>query len=202
MPDEMKKLTIVSIIFCMMAIPAMVQGKTPIGGGVKHGVYGGPALKVTQLYDGVGVMIGGRVAWVINRTLSIGAGGYGQVNNNIDAPIPNHFLSVGYGGGVVEFIILPDRPTHLSVSMLIGVGGVDQRDKDTQGGDVFLGWHNQSDGFFVVEPGVDLVLKVTESFRLGLGVSYRHFSGVDSGGLSDSDISGLSATVTFRFGGF
>ena len=197
----MRELTRLSIIFCMIAIPVMVQGQTLIGGDIEHGVFGGPALKVTQFHDDVGVMIGGRGGWIINHTLSIGAGGYGQIDD-VDSPVTDRYLNVGYVGGIVEFIILSDRAIHLSVNALIGVGGVNHLDKGRKAEDRYWGWHDQSDGFFVAEPGVDLMSNVTKSFRAGVGVSYRHVNGIDSEGLSDSDISGLSATVTFKFGKF
>jgi hypothetical protein len=189
----MKQLTIVSIIFYLIAIPVMAHEQGVFGG------FGGPVLKVTQFHDDVGVMIGGRGGFIINHTLAIGAGGYAQ-SNNIDAPVADLLLDVGYGGGMVELIILSDRPIHLSVKTLIGVGGVNYQDKDQK--DSPWGWHDQSDGFFVAEPGVDLMLNVTKSFRVGMGVSYRYIDGIDSSGLSDSDMSGPSANFTLKFGKF
>jgi hypothetical protein len=165
----MRKLITASIIsaFLVVAISAMSQEQTLIRGDMEHGVFGGPALKVTQPYNDVGVMIGGRGGWIINHTLSIGAGGYGQINDNVDAPLPGRYLNVGYLGGILEFIILSDRPTHLSVNTLIGVGGVNHLKRGWGSEDQYWGWHNESDGFFVAEPGVDLVLNVTRSFRVG-----------------------------------
>ncbi len=193
----MRKLITVSIIsiFCVVAISAMAQEQTLISGKIESGGFGGPVLKVTEFRDQVGLMVGGRGGWIINHVLAIGGGGYG-LTTNIDAPVSGLYMDVDYGGGILEYIVLSDKAIHASVSALIGAGTVDYRE---QSGPV----HPYSDDeFFVVEPCVELMLNVATFFRIGAGVSYRYVNGIDWEGLSDSDISGLSATVTFKFGKF
>ena len=58
------------------------------------------------------------------------------------------------------------------------------------------------DGFFVVEPGVNLDFNMTRAFRLSLGGSYRWVQGVHSAVSTNKELGGPSATVTFRFGSF
>jgi hypothetical protein len=197
----MKKPTIVSMIlvFCMIAISAMAQEQTLITGDITSGGFGGPVLKVTEFDGDVGLMMGLRGGWVINRSLVIGAAGYGLNQDYYDPS--DRDLNLGYGGGFVEYVILSDKLVHLSVNTLIGGGGVNYvsgRSRwywdDDPDFDDFV------DGFFVAEPGVDLVLNVTKFFRLGMGFSYRYVDGVELEGLSDSDISGPSANFTFNFG--
>lgn len=199
----MKKLTIVSVIsiFCMVAIPAVAQEQTLISGDIESGGFGGPVLKVTEFRDDVGLLVGGRGGWIINHAFVIGGGGYG-LTTNIDAPVFDHYLNVGYGGGIIEYIVLSDKLIHLSVNALIGGGGVNYRQRDWDDWDWDGNWYDDTDDFFVAEPGVDLMLNVSKIFRVGVGVSYRYVNGVDIRGLSDSDMSGLSATFTLKFGKF
>jgi hypothetical protein len=210
--SKMRKLTVVSVIsiFYMIAISAIAsesshsatrEEQTLISGDIESGGFGGPVLKVTEFGDDVGLLVGGRGGWIINHAFVIGGGGYG-LTTNIDAPVFDHYLNVGYGGGIVEYIVLSDRLIHLSVNTLIGAGGVNYRDRDWDDWDWENNWYDEADEFFVAEPGVDLMLNVSKIFRVGVGVSYRYVNGIDIRGLSDSDMSGLSATFTLKFGKF
>ena len=58
------------------------------------------------------------------------------------------------------------------------------------------------DGFFVVEPGMNLDFNMTHSFRLSFGGSYRWVNGVQSTASTKKQLTGPSAMVTFRFGSF
>jgi len=60
----------------------------------------------------------------------------------------------------------------------------------------------ETDFVFVLEPAVCAELNITNWFRLNAGVSYRLVAGIEQVGLSDSDFSGLNATLTFKFGRF
>jgi hypothetical protein len=202
----MKKLTTLSIfsIIFIIVIPTMAQEQTLISGDIESGGFGGPVLKATVFNDELGLMVGGRGGWIINHAFVIGGGGYG-LTTNIDAPIFDYYLNVGYGGGIVEYIVLSDKLIHLSVNTLIGGGGVDYRDSNWN--DFDWDWddnrgRHDADSFFVMEPGVDLMLNVSPVFRIGMGISYRYIYGIDLRGLSDSNMSGLSATFTFKFGKF
>lgn len=61
---------------------------------------------------------------------------------------------------------------------------------------------SRMDGFFVVEPGVNLDFNMTHTFRLSLGGSYRWIKGVNSTASTDKELTGPSAMITFRFGRF
>jgi len=184
----------------MVVVPTMAGEHTLISGDIESSGFGGPVLKVTKFRGDVGLLVGGRGGWIINHAFVIGGGGYG-LTTNVDAPLSNHYLNVGYGGGMMECIVLSDKLIHLSVNTLIGAGGVGYRHRNWDDWD----WDDErdfGDSFFVAEPGVDLILNVTRKFRIGMGASYRYVYGVGSRGLSDADMSGLSATFTFKFGKF
>ena len=153
----------------------LIREKITIGGFV------GQISKVTVLNGDWGRLSGGRGGLIINRTFAIGGGGCGGTIRGLD---------FGYGGLELEYIRTSREVTHFSLQALIGGGNVEDRAR-------------QSDSiFFVAEAGVNLILKVTTFFRLGVGASYRFTNGVNLENLSDLDASGPSATLTFKLGKF
>jgi hypothetical protein len=60
----------------------------------------------------------------------------------------------------------------------------------------------ESVAFFVAEPEVNIMLNVTEYFRIGLGSSYRYVKGSNIQGFSDRDLSSYAVNLTFKVGVF
>jgi len=211
----MKKFIIMlSVLTAIMyAMPIMAQEQTLFSGKTEFGGFGGPVWKTTMLNDDWGLMMGGRGGWSINHVLSIGGGGYG-LTTNIPAPVSDRYLNFGYGGGIVEVILASDKVIHLTTNVLVGGGGVNfRKDWEEMNGD----WEDcyrcsydkdydpdftPTDSFFVIEPGVELEINVAKFFRVGLGVSYRYINGIETEGLKDKDLSGISANVILKFGKF
>ncbi len=198
----MKKLVIVFVlIFCSFNY---AQEETLLGTGeIDHGGFGGPVVKFTSINDQFGVLVGGRGGWIINHSFVIGGGGYGLVNEVEGTQLLNErkmFLNFGYGGFEMEYIMNWEKIAHSSVYLLIGGGGVNHRDRTRE---MDWNWDNdETDVFFVIEPAVNFELNIVSFFRLGIGASYRFISGVDDSGLTDKDLSGPSAMLTFKFGKF
>ena len=192
----------------------MAQTQTLISGEVKHGGYGGPVLKITQINNETGVMVGGRGGWIINDTFSIGAGGYGlaTVHEAPDVAInyPEYLkndgsprdleLALGYGGLIFEYIHSTDSLVHFTVDTLIGAGGIVY----TEDIDYENSW-DKNDAFFVLEPGFSAEMNITEWFKIAAGVSYIYVNGIDGDvivGMEDSDFGGLAGNLMFKFGSF
>ncbi|NIN69246.1 MAG: hypothetical protein GTO63_32105, partial [Anaerolineae bacterium] len=55
------------------------EPETLIEGDVRHGGFGGPVVKFTEVNNEFGVLVGGRGGWIINDSFVLGAGGYGLV---------------------------------------------------------------------------------------------------------------------------
>ena len=102
--------------------------------------------------------------------------------------INNTFVLGGGGWGLVS-----DQD-----ALLDGAGGIDNsgfdNSLDFQGGN--------TDKFFVFEGGVNAMLNITEFLRIGAGVTYRTFSGIEKFGYTDSDFDGVTGMLTFKFGRF
>ena len=189
-------------LFCMRATSVLAQEyqqQTLIDRMIEHGGFGGPVVKFTEINEDFALLVGGRGGWIVDHTFIIGGGGYGLSNEfKIE---PDHLnWGMGYGGLELEYVYRSHELVHFSVQTLIGAGGVAYQDH----GD----WYDEDwngDGFFVAEPGVNVLLNVIENFRIGLGASYRYIDGInedETDFTSDSDLSGPSAVLTFKFGIF
>ena len=198
----MKVRNLVLFILGVTIAPALAGDKTLIGDleDVDHGGFGGPVVKFTRINGEAGVLTGGRGGWIIDHRFVLGGGGYGLANN-IEAEgavPPGQDLEMGYGGGMIEYIIASDRLLHFSVECLIGAGGV----TTSISGEYSQGTSGDDDAFFVVEPGANVMLNITRFFRFGAGVSYRYIQGVHFNEIDAGDLSGAAAVLTFKFGAF
>jgi hypothetical protein len=203
----MKRTTILLLI--VLGTPLFAQQQTLFDGELESGGFGGPAARFTQIQKEFAVFAGGYGGWLINHQLMIGGGGFGLATEHVvsgDAMAYYSFprtmyLEVGYGGGMLEYIFLPNSLLHGSVSVLIGAGGVTYQESRYEWND--HDYSRRSDAFFVLEPTVNAELNLTTWMRLAAGVSYRYVSGIgELVGISNSDLSGPSASIALKFGSF
>lgn len=185
------------------------QMQTLIDGDVSHGGFGGPAIKVSNVAGDPGHWVGGGGGWIINlneqHALSLGGGGYGLVTEHsvtfvtepdFGNPDEDYYIHNGYGGFKFEYINHSHRLLHATFSSLIGGGGLSTRQAD------YSYDNDDPDPYFVFEPMANVEVNMTEFMRITAGVGYRYTSGINSAGFDDSDFSGITGTVTFKFGKF
>jgi hypothetical protein len=209
----MKTIKII-LVLLFLTLPVLAQEETLFEGKFENGGFGGPGIKVTQLDKTTGLLVGGSGAWIINHTIGIGGGGYGLVSSiKINALDGQDFrMQFGYGGLILEYIYNSNNLIHFTAQTLIGGGSISWIDNDRyQWNNDYL--HNTygKDEFFVFEPGVNVEFNLVKWFRVDVGVNYRLISGLDSKltylgntmkTLSSKDLSGVSGSVTFKFGVF
>ena len=194
----MKKILILLFVL-LFSIALHAEEETLISGEVEHGGFGGFGFRATSLNGQTAVLSGGGGAWLINSKFFIGGSGYSNMSDDIKAPAglaeDQVYLNINYGGVMLGYVFNPDKLYHVTVDALIGSGNVhySQREGDQD-------W--DSDNFYFIEPSVNLELNVVEWFRFGIGASYRLVNDVEIQKLQNSDISGLSAGIFFKFGKF
>lgn len=197
----MKKILI--LLFVLFSTTLFAQQETLLKDGqVDHGGFGGPVVKFAQVKGEFGFLVGGRGGWLINHSFVLGGGGYGLVNNiKTDVAVNGETrrIQYGYGGVYLAYFFDPYKIVHVNIGTLIGGGATNISDGDYLDGDGTL---DNSDPFFALEPEVSLELNITSFFRVGAGLSYLYISGVDKYALKDSDFSGPSAFIDFKFGKF
>jgi len=112
-------------------------------------------------------------------------------------------LTGGYGGLVLEPIVFPNFPVHLSLPVLIGAGGIAYTTSnyypEYDDSDYFV---EDSYAYFIIEPGVELELNMLKFFRLAFGGYYRYTSDIDLIDYPENVLHGFSGGITFKFGKF
>ena len=194
----MKKV-LVFVFAAFFAWTLNAQQETLISRKIESGGYGGFFTKFGSINGEFGVFMGGQGAWLINSKFGIGGGGYGMVNRIEIEDMENVKMEFGCGGARLEYIVNSDKLWHLNVHSMIGGGGVNYAviDHDDPGQSYY-----GDDGFFVFEPGLDLVHNVTTGFRLAFGASYRVTAGVNYAELTNTDLNGFSGQILLKFGRF
>jgi hypothetical protein len=158
--------------------------RTNKNGRVSHGGYGSLTFGYTKIDNQDAVLIGGRLAWVANHRFAMGLAGQGFFNNldkDYDYYNPGDYsLAGGYGGLFIEPIIMPNYPVHISIPVIMGVGGVAATKRDNwEQYEYNNNYYYDSDVFLVFEPGVDVEFNIARFFRLAIGGSYRMTNGIN-----------------------
>lgn len=172
--------------------------------------FGGSDLKVGEFFGERGLLVGAYGGLLIDRRYLFGLAGYGIVTNiQFEGTIPDAnetktlTLHGGYGGIIFGPTIAPSELIHLSIPIVFGAGAFEIVDEDFFSSllsDTEFVIENSI--FFLVEPGLQVEFNISQSFRMGIGATYRYISGTDLINLSDEDVSGFAGILSFRFGRF
>lgn len=173
----------------------------------KSGGYGAISNKFTRIngeFANINEVYGG---WYVNRSFLIGVAG-SATTNRMNVPEENKIwngekMTYQYGqfGLMTEYVVASTKKIHFAVNLITGAGFMLQYDRREY--DDWDEYDSRNPNFFfVMEPGAQVELNLTNWMRFSPGVSYRRAFGSNSKGLSDDDLSGLSANVTFKFGRF
>ncbi len=202
----MKKIFIFSFL-CLFSYPLYAQSEeTLLSGKIKSGGFGGPVIKITSVNGLPSVFTGARGGWIIKfpsgNSFVLGGGGYGLVTdvrlkNSLSFNGQPLFLNVGYGGLDLEYVHSSPKLIHFSVETLIGAGNVSYALHNLNRNQDF-----PDQSFFVIEPGMNVMVNVTNFFRFGAGLSYRIVRGAHLNGTSDQQLSDINGILTFKFGKF
>lgn len=179
--------------------------QTLFGHNRSSGGYGAFNIGYSQIDNKQAIIFGGKFEWIVGHSLGLGFGGNGFINENhydtnLDLDV---FLTGGYGGFIIEPILLPKFPVHLSFPILLGAGGISYIAEN-------MDYHNMvedSEVFLIAEPSAELEFNITRNFRLALGASYRFTSPFDVGAsgttpVSSDSLDSWTYMMTFKFGRF
>jgi len=192
--------------------------RTLLGNNLKYGGFMGLSVNYSILNDVNAIVLGARAGWVINHSLTLGLGGAGFISEAFAAPagIPelsgtDYRIAGGYGGFLIEPTLFAKKPIHVTFPIIIGVGGVsyfeDYRETNV---DNWEDTTQDDDGFFVIEPGVQMEINLLKFLRLDVGAQYRYTSKVNLESFDvnpkpltdDNVLNGLSYGITLKFGWF
>ena len=198
----MKKAQVIATMLLSLAASPLSADETLFGSPHESGGFGALVVKAASFGNGADMMTGARAGWIVNHSLILGGGFYMLTSTSLaPAEAGRHYsgrelkLTAYYWGAEPEYIFWPQSLFHVSVSSLFGTGGfgyIDQHDND----------FHITDGVYVLEPAVHGTLNVSTRFRVSAGVSYRLIADISLVGIDNADMSGLSGTITLRFGKF
>jgi len=211
----MKNFAALTVLFIFLGISLFANDKheTLFGNGeVTWGGYGAPEIKFSTVNGEFALFLGGRGGVIINNSFIIGLAGCGVVTSHkLDdyfipgLPDTNAYLRMGYGGLHLGYIINPYEIVHITTSLLIGGGGALYTRAYSQSEPDYWDKHRftyESSPFMIIEPGIGAELNITKFMRFEVGASYRIISFLDLPKTKESDISGLSGYISFKFGKF
>ena len=202
----MKKST---LLFLMVLHPLSLYGANRRNPPVfmKNGFYFTcPSLSLTSMKNNVVCGLGISAGWIFNRSFSLGFGSNLFLTNiKPDPPDINNY-GLGYFGLTAEYLFISKDWFNVALSALAGGG-------------IFGPWQSytcyydgyssgriltsaEADGFFLIEPRIDLLMDVSWLIRVGAGVSYRFISGIEKYGFCSADLNGFSLNLIFQLGLF
>ena len=177
--------------------------KTLIGRSNEIGGYGGLSVLYSQIDKKDAFVFGARGGLIMGHAFALGIGGTGFVNDShLDNMLGrNVSLAGGYGGMFFEPIIFPKFPVHISVPVLVGIGGVAYTSVEVRewNNDYFV---EDSETFLVLEPGLEMEMNLTQFFRFSMGTYYRYTSEIELMNTDKDVLNGFSFGVNFKFGKF
>lgn len=176
---------------------------------ISHGGYGALTINYSQIDAKDAIQIGARGAWVIGHGFALGLAGNGFINdyswNPAIAGGRNVNLTGGYGGLLVEPILLPKFPVHVSIPVVMGAGGIAYTSTinpfpyDNENFDLFV---EDAAGYFVVEPGLEIEFNIVRFFRFAIGGYYRFTSHIQLYDTPENVLNGWSVGMSLKFGKF
>jgi hypothetical protein len=165
--------------------------------GTFAGGFGGPYVKLTSIGSTPLLMIGGAGAWKFGSHFYLGGAGYNTVSDqnsitldNKGKPLNTKF-ETGYGGLLLGSVFAVNDWLRLDLNLLIGGGGFSFADSSK----------SLNNGYFILEPGLNLGTAINHWFAVGIGVGQR-FAGGGISPVSASAFNKPSLNINFYFGNF
>lgn len=168
-----------------------------------NGGYASLDFRYGQIENENALFAGGKVAYIMNRTLEVGLAGMGFITEQKNAAFEGNTLALGggYGGLHLAAVIQPIKKVHFSIPVLLGAGaiGYDDEISGTQGRPIQV---DDWDEIFVAQVGANVVFNVTSFFQAEIGVHYLHTTEIELEHVPGLEINGLNGGFSLRFGRF
>lgn len=170
-----------------------------------NGGYGGFSVGLGNVGDSTAVFAGIKGGWIINHGLTIGIAAYGftdNLNMNLKPGSFNSYITGGYGGLLIEPIVAPFSPIHLSIPIIFGAGTIAKVEQYYWNHRYNEPIVNDLSAFLIFQPGLEIEINVVSFMRIAAGASYRFASDIVVEGVSAQAMNGMMGHFTFKFGKF
>lgn len=150
------------------------------------------------------MLAGFRTGWVIDHSLTIGFAGYGIIPElQLSGKLDNQdvYLYGGYDGLLIEPVLFPKLPVHITLPVVLGVGALTYETNSWYSGHD-NNFEENYDIFFVAEPSAQIELSVVKFVRVAAGVGYRFTNKLDLPNTKPDEFDEWNANLTLKFGSF
>lgn len=183
------------LIFCVFTFQGFGQSQTLFSGVEEVIGFGGPIVEFSGFKGEVIPAVGGGGGVFLDNFF---VGGYGIGGLDFRDPavdLENYRMKLSHGGFWLGYNHNRDKLLHVFASAKLGWGEIDVK---------YIGNGTRpSDNIFVVQPEAGLEVNLFRWFKLAGTVGYRAVTGVNEIEThSNSDFSGITGALTFRFGWF
>jgi len=210
---------ITCLVLCLLPIAATAQTTPGQGPMIVERVHSGflvaPDFKITEVDKKTSELAGGYAGWLTDDRIFIGGGGYWLANQSRDR-------EMAYGGLIAQWLARTNERFGFSAKGLVGggratlssgvsdilrmserdrmsLGRMDQNDRDDLNRSRLTNSRIRfSEDFFVAEPEVGLLVRLTKRLRLTGGAGYRFTAGE---GRNDNRLHGAVGSVGLQIGG-
>ena len=114
----------------------------------------------------------------------------------------NSYITGGYGGLLIEPIVAPFSPIHLSIPIIFGAGTIAKVEQYYWNHRYNEPIVNDLSAFLIFQPGLEIEINVVSFMRIAAGASYRFASDIVVEGVSAQAMNGMMGHFTFKFGKF
>ena len=181
-----------SFVFAFLLFMDFTAQETTAGKG-----FASVDLKLSSVQDNTAYIIGARGGWPLSQSFSIGlAGCWAHVKNPVTNIENNqdYYIRLAYGGLYLEYKFYQFNFGHIQLSTIVGGGYYGHSAVKS---DYEIDWTKYY--YFVIEPEVIVMFDISDSFKTGVGVSYRYIPNVDLNEFENNKLSAPAVLLTFRF---
>jgi hypothetical protein len=190
------------LLLSLAAADARAQAPGPVTADPEWGGCFGPVIRYTSLYNHHAAMLGLRGGWRVGESLTLGAGAHTLMTKvgapegvmPVEGPLDIDLTTFGIEA---EYVVSRRPWGHIGLFAMAG-GGASRYVKDTDSTWKSTEQTGETDFLWVVEPGLTAEWRAVRWLRLNAGISYRLVTNVEMEGLSNGDLSGVAASLTFK----
>lgn len=181
--------------------------QTLTGPGHSTGFYFGFHSQYSQVagYDAFGA--GGSFAIIANHGLAIGFSGSGfftEPYEIIHGSNTSYSYTGGYGGLLIEPIIFPKYPVHVSFPILLGAGGIARSiltdyNYPYEYTEIYV---ENAEAFMIAEPAMEIEFNIARWMRLAIRGTYRITTPLETTNFESNPMNGFTGGFSLKFGKF
>ena len=163
---------------------------------ISHGGFGGPVIKMTDIYDRTTPMIGGKGAYLVEHSFYVGGAAYSVAKNNeykSPATIKQKY-NFSYAGVILGYLFTPSKNFHINTQLLLGSAitflYVPNSKKSIE--------LSSADYSFVSEAEIGILYDVNRFLKIELSSGFRYVHPTQY--FTSQELNGYSLNLGFWFG--